>query len=97
MSHKGSRWFRWQRGQALAEYWPTIPIGIAIMLSASVLTGFVTRSFEKTIQGFESSGLDCPVGTSAEEEGPSTADMGGPKVEFSGSNMTRRPTSLRRA
>lgn len=56
------------------------------MLSASVLTSFVTSSFEKTIQGFESSGLDCPVGISAEEEGPSTADLGGHKVEFISSN-----------
>lgn len=84
-SHK-SRWHTWQRGQALVEYWPTLPIAIAIMLSASLITSFITDSFQKTIGGIEGTGLACAAEaeTDAETEGPSYANLGGHSVQMTG-------------
>ncbi|WP_162909401.1 hypothetical protein [Aggregatilinea lenta] len=86
MSSHQSRWHKWQRGQALVEYWPTLPIAIAIMLSASLITSFITNSFQQTIDGISGTGLTC-VGaeeTDAETEGPSYADLGGHSVQLTG-------------
>jgi len=42
MKRRTPKWLRWQRGQALVEYWPTIPAGIALMLSAGLLVQWIT-------------------------------------------------------
>jgi hypothetical protein len=52
-------WFRWQRGQALVEYWVTIPAGILIMLSAAAIGTFVTGGFLQAKEGLEHGGLPC--------------------------------------
>lgn len=48
-----SRIHRLQSGQALVEYWPTIPVAIAIMIGASILVGAVNTAFLKTANGLE--------------------------------------------
>ncbi|HML21462.1 MAG TPA: hypothetical protein PKD09_07440 [Aggregatilinea sp.] len=85
MSQK-SRWYKWQRGQALFEYWPTLPIAIAIMLSAGALTSFISNSFQKTVIGIEGTGLTCApaMETDAETEGPSYAALGDHTVQMTG-------------
>ena len=60
---------RMQRGQALVEYWPTIPASIAILLMASLVTQFIIGSVEKTVSGLTNAGLDCEVQTSEESAG----------------------------
>ncbi|MCB9451111.1 MAG: hypothetical protein H6672_06705 [Anaerolineaceae bacterium] len=47
------RLHRLQSGQALVEYWPTIPVAIAIMVGASILVGAVGNAFLKTANGLE--------------------------------------------
>ncbi len=46
-------WKRLQRGQALVEYWPTIPASVAIMIAASILVNWLNGSFLKTANGLD--------------------------------------------
>lgn len=71
-----ARWFKWQRGQALAEYWPTLPAGVAILLAASALTGFMTETFLTTHEALDRGGLECEGPSDEEEEGPEEAHLG---------------------
>lgn len=61
---------RMQRGQAMAEYWPTIPAGILIMLSATAIVGIITGALNKTVEGLTGAGLTCEEETSEVVEGP---------------------------
>ncbi len=47
------RWKQLQRGQALVEYWPTIPAAVAVMIGAAILVDFVNTSFLKTANGLD--------------------------------------------
>ena len=38
----------WQRGQAMVEYWPTIPVGVMVMISASAIAGPIGHIFQQT-------------------------------------------------
>ncbi len=53
------RWHRLERGSALMEYWPTIPVGVAVMVVASALLPIMTNSFQKTADGL--TGIECEV------------------------------------
>ncbi len=79
MNSKRSRWFRWQRGQAMAEYWPTIPAGIIIMLSAAGIVQFITSSLTRTVEGLEYTGaMECEMTTGTPEtDGPLFAETSG--------------------
>lgn len=78
-----TRWFRWQRGQALAEYWPTIPAAIAIMLAGGLLVNFVTGTLLTTVDYLETGGLECSDQTPEDvEEGPTVANPGPHKIEL---------------
>lgn len=50
---KEPTWKRLQRGQALMEYWPTIPAAVAIMIGAAVLVSFVNSAFLRTANGLD--------------------------------------------
>ena len=41
-------WWHMQSGQALAEYWPTIPAAIMVMITAAAIVGPVGRIFHRT-------------------------------------------------
>lgn len=72
MKPRQSRWIKWQRGQALMEYWPTIPASIIIMLMASGIATWFNKSILRTVDYLNPTDLRCeePVD---EEEGPDTA------------------------
>ena len=72
MKPRESRWIKWQRGQALMEYWPTIPASIIIMLMASGIATWFNKSILQTVDYLNPTDLRCeePVD---EEEGPDTA------------------------
>ncbi len=70
------KWWRWQRGQAMAEYWVTIPVGIIIMLAASGLAQFVTGGLTQTVEGLQNpGGLTCEVTPDEADEGPDYAQL----------------------
>jgi len=82
MNGKRSRWFRWQRGQALAEYHVLIPGSIIILLSAAGLVQFITGSLMRTVEGLEYSGaMECEmVGGVETKEGPLFAETTGKEL-----------------
>jgi len=83
MKQKTRKWLKWQRGQALMEYWPTIPASIVIMLAASTLATFINGSFLQTVDYLQPSGLECPAYEPEEErEGPEHADLGCHSIEL---------------
>ena len=76
-----SVWHRLERGQAMSEYWPTIPAGIAIMILAGVIGSWVSQSFLQTVEGLNRAGLPQEIcnTTDAEQEentGPTFAQLG---------------------
>lgn len=77
------RWLRWQRGQAMAEYWVTIPAGIIIMLAAAGVVQFITGSLTQAVEGLEYTGsVECAVTTPDEDTGPIYADLSGHTIEL---------------
>jgi hypothetical protein len=74
MKKKHSRWFKWQRGQALMEYWPTIPAAICLMLAASGLTQAINKSILTTVDYLNPTGLECPE-QEEKDEGPDEAQL----------------------
>jgi hypothetical protein len=83
MKKKHSRWFKWQRGQALMEYWPTIPAAICLMLAASGLTQAINKSILTTVDYLNPTGLECPE-QEEDEEGPTEAQLDCHSVELVG-------------
>lgn len=71
MKRRTPKWLRWQRGQALVEYWPTIPAAIALMLSAGLLVQWITGGLLTIIDYTNPTEYVC------EEETPDT-DYEGP-------------------
>jgi len=83
MKLRPSRWFKWQSGQAMAEYWVTIPGSIMIMLSAAALVQFITGGLLRTYEGLTPrGGLDCEVQPEENEEGPTYAQLDCHSVEL---------------
>jgi hypothetical protein len=82
MNGKRSRWFRWQRGQALAEYHVLIPGSIIILLSAAGLVQFITGSLMRAVEGLEHTGaMECEmVGGVETKEGPLFAETSGKEL-----------------
>lgn len=79
---KRSWWQRWQSGQALVEYWPTLPIGIMVSLSAAALVGPLQDAFQTTADSL--SGIPCQVETVM---GPTYVDLeGGHRIEVTASS-----------
>lgn len=73
------RWRRFERGQALMEYWPTIPVGVAVMIVASALMPIMTNAFQKTADGL--TGIECEV---IEPSGSGSVDLaGGHNIDMS--------------
>lgn len=47
------RWTRLQRGQALVEYWATLPAAVAIIFTASLVVNYLNNAFLKTANGLD--------------------------------------------
>ena len=73
-----------ERGQALVEYVVTIPVGIAILIMAGALTGFLNNSFQETADGLQPTAYQCNEDDSNDEnhEGPRTATLGCHTIEL---------------
>ena len=71
MNERKSRWFRWQSGQAMSEYWVTIPSSIIILLSAAALVQFIIGGLLQTVHGLDrNTGLNCENQPEEQKEGP---------------------------
>lgn len=73
-----------ERGQALAEYVVTVPIGVAILIVAGLIVGFLTDSFEETADGLQPDTYQCNEDDSNDEdnEGPRTAQLSCHTIEL---------------
>ena len=72
------RMHKLESGQALMEYWPTIPAAIAIVISASIMVSFLKDGFSQTADVLHrsSAGIEmetCEV-TDTEVSGPTQAN-----------------------
>jgi hypothetical protein len=78
-----SRWARLQRGQAMMEYWPAIPIAIAIMISAGALAQMLSGAFLSTADALNRSGMGVEVCNDTVEntDGPDNVVMDDHKIE----------------
>jgi hypothetical protein len=73
-------WWRLQSGQALVEYWPTLPAAIMVMIAAAAIVMPVSNMFELTSNGL--TGVECDVPAS----GPTFTDLeGGHRIEVTSS------------
>lgn len=72
MNSKESKWQKLERGQALMEYWPTIPAAIAVMIMAGIVANWVNAAFLTTQNSLVRTGLPAEVCDTVEEE--DTAD-----------------------
>ena len=87
---KESLWYRLQRGQALVEYWPTIPVGIMVMISAAAIVAPVKQIFQTTADSLN--GISCEA---APEVGPTAVDLdGGHRIEVVSSNYNGESTTV---
>ena len=83
MKPRESRWIKWQRGQALTEYWPTIPASIIIMLMASGIATWFNKAILQTVDYLNPTDLRCEQQVD-EEEGPDVAYLDCHTIELVG-------------
>ena len=84
MNKKESRWFRWQRGQAMSEYWPTLGASVAFLtLSAGLALG-VWDFYRTAVDSFNrvGAGRAGEVCTVTQSDAEGSADS----VELAGSH-----------
>lgn len=73
MKRRTPKWLRWQRGQALVEYWPTIPAGIMLMLSAGLLVQWISGGLLTTVDALNPVGFECDDTPEYPEDGDTVA------------------------
>jgi hypothetical protein len=71
---KEPRWWRWQRGQAMVEYWPTLPAAVMVSIVAAALVGPLERVFMTTANNLTGVTCEAPAGLPV-------ANIGDHKVE----------------
>jgi len=82
---KGSFWYKLQRGQALMEYWPTIPATLMILVTTSMIVSFLNGSYLKVVDRLNNpGGFDCEQEQDEKEEGPDLAQLGCHSVQLVG-------------
>ncbi|MBZ0297837.1 MAG: hypothetical protein K8L99_35105 [Anaerolineae bacterium] len=75
MRKQGIAWWKqinWQKlesGQALIEYWPTIPVAVAVMIVAAVIAPTINSAFLRAAGGLSGISCDAPEEVT---DGPST-------------------------
>ncbi|HLV35154.1 MAG TPA: hypothetical protein VKY59_08585 [Spirillospora sp.] len=86
---KESWWHRIQRGQALVEYWPTLPAGVMVMIAAAAIVGPLQTIYKTTTDGL--SGITCET----PQLGPTYTDLdGGHRIEVVSSNYNGSETTV---
>lgn len=75
---------RMQRGQAMAEYMALYPAAIMIIISASLIAGFVIKSLNRTVEAFNPVGIVCEAQEDAPDdvEGPTVAMLGDHTIQL---------------
>ncbi|MBZ0300359.1 MAG: hypothetical protein K8J31_11480 [Anaerolineae bacterium] len=87
---KESWWRRLQHGQAMVEYWPTLPAGVMVMISAAAIVGPIQRAFQTTADSM--SGITCEAPPAV---GPMETDLdGGHHIEVVSSNYNGSETTV---
>lgn len=91
-------WHNLEQGQALMEYWPTIPAAIMIIISTGILGSFLRSSFGQTAEVLNrsSAGIDyeqCEV-TEDSETGTDAVVVGNQLIEFVGKNYDGTNTTI---
>jgi hypothetical protein len=89
------RWRKLESGQAMAEYWPTIPAAIAIIVSATMLANFIKQGLNQTTDVLyrAQEGVSVEICKTTEDDvsGPSVAQAGPHTIELV--NVTYDPSS----
>jgi len=88
MNTQSKFWHRLENGQAMLEYWPTIPAAIMITIAAGAMAWWLQGSFMRTAEGLNRAGLPEEICETTEEEttGPTLAQLGEHQVEVSAVN-----------
>ncbi|HEX3049349.1 MAG TPA: hypothetical protein VHP83_01755 [Aggregatilineaceae bacterium] len=82
---KGSFWYKLQRGQALMEYWPTIPATLMILVTTSMIVSFLNGSYMTVVDELGNpGGFDCEQEQDEKEEGPDLAQLDCHSVQLVG-------------
>ncbi|MBZ0295641.1 MAG: hypothetical protein K8L99_23995, partial [Anaerolineae bacterium] len=66
---KQINWQKLESGQALIEYWPTIPVAVAVMIVAAVIAPTINSAFLRAAGGLSGISCDAPEDVT---DGPST-------------------------
>lgn len=85
MNNRTQFWHKLESGQALSEYWPTIPAAIMITIAAGAMAWWLQGSFMRTAEGLNRAGLPEEICETTEEttSGPTVAQLGDHQVEVS--------------
>ena len=80
-------WQRLQRGQAMVEYWPTIPAGVLVMVAAAAIMGPIRWAYQST--------ADVLNGCEVVQPGPTATDLdGGHHIEVVSSSFNGSETTV---
>lgn len=88
MNPQKPRWWQLQQGQALLEYWPTIPVGIMIIIAASGLARWLNSAYLMTVDELNRAGMNRELCNTPEEDddGPTIAFLGDHVIELIATN-----------
>lgn len=88
-----SWWYRLQRGQALVEYWPTLPAAVMVMISAAAVVGPIQDSFQKTADSLNR--VVCEAPAQPGSSSPTGTDLdGGHHIEVVSSSYANDETTV---
>jgi hypothetical protein len=82
MNHRESIWTKLQRGQAMLEYWPTLPVAITLLVISGGMTLWLRGAFMRTTEGLNRAGLSGEICDTTEDT-PVVTDLGGHTIETS--------------
>ena len=88
------RWQSLESGQALMEYWPTIPAAIMVMISAGIIVSFLRGSFSQTADALNRVNAEICETDEDEQSGPSSTVVGDKLVELVGVNYDGTNTTV---
>lgn len=94
---KGRNWQQLESGQALMEYWPTIPAAIMIVISAGLVVSFLRGSLTQATDGLNraSAGVRIEVcETTEDNNGGQSSFVGTHNFEFVGSTYDGENTTI---
>lgn len=91
---QSKKWHNLESGQALMEYWPTIPAAIMIIISAGLIVSFLRGSFSQTADALNRVNDEICETDENEESGPGSTIVGDKLVELVGVNYDGTNTTV---